>query len=931
LDLGKIDSPLVGRGRELERLEYFLAAMAEMPVGCLLEGEAGIGKTVLWEQTVHSAMDKHHLVMPFRAVEAEATFGYCCLSDLLGPVLGHIGDLPPAYRRAIDVSLLRVDGGSERIEPRAVAMAVLHVLRTLAGSRPVLIAIDDIQWLDDASARALAFAVRRLEREPVGVLITHRHVDPAGAFDLPRLMPDERLIRERLRPLSTAEMVEVVRMKSRTALPRGVLSRIVRQAGGNPFYALELTRHMERAVVRLDELPAESPDLHSLVGERIAVLPTSTRRALLIASALSVPKVTLIAMALGRVDGRVPALVRAEEASVIAIEADIVRFTHPLLASAVYAGTPLRERRRCHRALARVVDDPEEQAEHEARGADRPAEEIAHRLDRAARRADARGAPETAADLSARAAALTPPALVDSVLGRQIATAKFLAAAGDTSRARLLMEDAIPASPPGPVRAAALNCIADIVSLGAGFLDARPLLEQALAEVGDDLALRARVLFSLGNTFLRENQRLRGSEVVRDLIALTDRLDDNALRAQSLSAFARVEFMLGRGVNRDLLERAVAAVSWDDDPRAALGVRLNLGVTALEIGEHEAAREQLDTVYAWLVARCDETRLALVLVLKAHLEFYDGNWRDGLGLCEMAVDAAVRAEQEPTRVRAVNLKCRILAHLGRIDEAEALAETVSATSSGTAMAGEITARVRRGFIALSRCDFSGAQIELQGLRQELTAREVFEPAYYYFLPDLIEALIRSGNLAEAREPLEWYEERGSTLDRSSVIGCAARCRALLEQAEGHVEAGLASADRAVEAHERRHVPFELARTLLVKGTLERNARHKEPARKSLQQALNLFDELGARLWADWTRAELAHIGGRPSSPGRLTPTERRVADLVATGRSNEEVARLLFMTAKTVEWNLTKVYRKLYVRSRTELAAKLSTRLARTE
>jgi DNA-binding CsgD family transcriptional regulator len=924
LDLGKINSPLVGRRRELERLEYFLTAIGEMPVGCLLEGEPGIGKTALWEQTVHAAMDKQHLVMPFRAVEAEATFGYCGMSDLLGPVLGHIGgELPPEYRRAIDVSLLRVDGGSERIEPRAVATAALHVLRTLAGSRPLLIAIDDIQWLDDASARALAFAVRRLERQPVGVLITHRHLDPPGPFDLPRLLPDERLIRERLRPLSTADVAEIIRMKSLTALPRGEVARIARQAGGNPFYALEMARYGRRTTVYLDESRAEPPDLGSLVGKRVAALPTSTRRALLLASALSVPKVTVIAMALGRVDGRVPALARAEEANVIAIEADIVRFTHPLLASAVYAGTPLSERRRCHQALARVVDDPEEQAEHEARGADRPAEKIALRLERAAQRADARGAPETAADLSARAAALTPPALSAKVLSRQIATAQYLSAAGDASRARELIEGAILATPPGPDRAAARNCLAEIVSLGAGFLDARPLLEQALEEVGDDPVLQAKILFNLVNALLREHRRLRGSEIVGQLITLTDKLDDAGLRAQSLSLFARLEFLLGHGVNRDLLEHAVSAISWDEDPRAALTVRVNLGLTLLETCEHQAARELLDSVYAWLLARGDETRQAPVLVLKAGLELYDGNWPEGLQLCDTAADAAIRAEQEPNRIRAMNSKCTLLAHLGLIDEAHALASTIPTIGTGAALGDEVVERARRGFIALSRRDFSGAQTALKGLREQMAAREAFDPSYYHFLPDHIEALIRLGNIAEAKEPLDWYEERGHSLDRPSVIGCAARCRALLEQAEGHIDAALASADHAVEAHERRHVPFELARTLLVKGTVERNARRKEPARKSLHRALALFDELGARLWADWTRAELAHIGGRPSSPGRLTPTERRVAELVATGRSNEEVARLLFMSAKTVEWNLTKVYRKLYVRSRTELAAKL--------
>jgi DNA-binding CsgD family transcriptional regulator len=911
---------LVGRERELGGIDRFLAAMCEAPSGCLLEGEAGIGKTALWEWTVQSARDKTYEVLAFRASGAEATFAYGGLADLLEPALDRVhSGLSAAQRRAIDVALLRVEGPAERIEPRSVALAVLQTLRMLAVAGPVLVAVDDVQWLDDASARVLAFAIRRLDREPVGVLVSRRQGTEHAPFELARLLATPRLIQQFVGPLGVSDLVELLRRRVPRSVPRADLARAARQAGGNPFYALELARRAESGMA----LEATPPDLVSLVGERVAALPAATRHALALASAMSAPRLSVIAAALRRPDGRVPSLIRAEQANVITIDADIVRFTHPLLASAVYADASLSERRRCHRLLASAVEDPEEAAEHEARGAEGPSEGIAARLEAAAQRADARGAPEMAAELCARAAALTPANAVPKVIARQIAAARYHARAGDISRARVLLDAVIAAADPGPQRAEALSRLADIVVNGGSFAEARLLLEQALDEAQHDLLLRANIRYALAIVYIRDSERVRAYEILRDLVGHIDELDDADLRVRILSACARVQFLLGRGFDRDPLERAVSAIGWEEYSRAAVSARLHLAVTLVQVGEHSDGRELLDAALSWATRR-DETGLSLVMARKAELELDAGNWLRGVELCDSAAEVALSVEQPPVHFRAMSAKCVLLAHLGRVDEAEALVGVLAAGNDVADDLAEFTVRAVRGFIALSSQAFQRAHDEFGGLRDLLEAMETFDPAFYQWLPDDVEALIRMGRLDAARERLDWLAEAGRRLDRPRAIATSARCLALLEQAEGRTTAALEQAEQALQAHDRLPMPFELARTLLVKGGIEVQARRKAPARASLQRALAMFDELGARLWSDWARAELGRVGGRPPSPGRLTATERRIADLVGTGRSNEEVARMLFVSAKTVEWNLAKVYRKLHVRSRTELAARLS-------
>ena len=193
-----------------------------------------------------------------------------------------------------------------------------------------------------------------------------------------------------------------------------------------------------------------------------------------------------------------------------------------------------------------------------------------------------------------------------------------------------------------------------------------------------------------------------------------------------------------------------------------------------------------------------------------------------------------------------------------------------------------------------------------------------------FVPDRIEALIALGRLEEAERLLGVLERQATDLDRASALAAAGRCRGLLAAARGDLDGALARLQQALAQHERVSMPFEEARTLLVLGTTRRRARMKRPAREALEHALAIFDQLGARLWAARTRAELARIGGRPAATGELTPTERRIAALVAEGRSNKEIATALFITPKTVGTQLTRIYRKVGVHSRTELARRLS-------
>jgi DNA-binding CsgD family transcriptional regulator len=311
----------------------------------------------------------------------------------------------------------------------------------------------------------------------------------------------------------------------------------------------------------------------------------------------------------------------------------------------------------------------------------------------------------------------------------------------------------------------------------------------------------------------------------------------------------------------------------------------------------------------------------MVLAQLALAEYLTGRWDEAAQIAEEASELALQTGQLPMQAYSLATRALVRASLGI--EAEARADAQQALDFA-AERGMAAARIHSvwalGVLELSLDRPAEAAQLLAPERERLVAAGVGEPGTIRFVPDEIEALATLGRIDEAQAPLDWLEERGSSLDRPSALAAAARCRGLLAAAGGGGDAALAAFERALEEHARVANPFERARTLLVFGATERRAKKKAAAREKLGEALAIFEELGAALWAAKARGELRSIGGRAPAGDELTPAEERVAALVAEGRTNREVAAALFVSDHTVEFHLSRIYRKLGVRSRAELA-----------
>jgi len=931
-------SEIIGRDKELGSVRQFLDAVATAPAGILIEGEAGIGKTALWRRALDLARESSYRVLACRPADSETRLSFSALDDLLAGLLEEVlPALAEPKRRALEIALLRAEAVGPPPDERAVSRAVLDVLCLLAAPAPVIVGIDDAQWLDGPSARVIEFAARRLGSAPIGMLVTVRteaegSVAPLG---LDRGLPEGRLDRLLLGPLSLAAIHQLVRARLGAALPRHTLVRLHDAAGGNPFFALEIAR----ALVRLKgpvqpDRPLPVPDsLGGVVRDRLSLLTDGSRRALLCAAALSQPTVRLVRAA-GGMGSAAAALERARQAGIIDLEGEYVRFTHPLLASVLYSGASPGQRRRLHRRLAGVVTDPEERARHLALGADGADAQVAAVLDEAAVQAYARGAPGAAAALSEQARRLTPDAAAGQARRRTIGAADYHFRAGNMARARELLEDLVAVLPPGTGRAGALFRLGVIHYHEDSWPTAEDLFHRALREGGRDPALRAEVERELA--FARhvagDNRGAAGH--ARAAVAAAEQSGDPILLAHSLARQVPFDFFLGRGIRADLLERAAGLLASAGAGPAVGNPMLDVGVIwgglLMWSDDFAAARAKLGERLQHALALHDESSLPFILYELSELECWAGDWDRARRHAGDACRIAMESEQDAVLAAALYARALVGAHLGRVESArtDASEALVLAERSRNAPV-MLMARSVLGLIALSLGDFGQTHAHLGPIAQAMSMMEVAEPGVVRFWANEIEALIALGELDKAEASVGQLEERGRMLDRPWALATGARCRGLLQAARGDLGAAGRALEQALREHERLQMPFELARTLLAQGTIRRRAKHKRLARESLQQALEIFEGLGATLWAGQARAEARRIGLRPAAPPGLTPGEERVAELVAAGRTNREVAGALFISVKTVDSNLSRIYRKLGVRSRTELARKLPAKDAR--
>ncbi len=906
---------LLGRQDECRRLSGLLAAAkAGRSSVLVLRGEAGIGKTALLEFLLARAVGCR--TVRAAGVESEAELAFASLHQLCLPMLDRLDALPAAQRDALGAAFgLRAGGPPDRL---LVGLAVLTLLSEAAGERPLVCVVDDAQWLDRASAQVLEFVARRLGAEPVALVLAARAADEPVLAGLPDLA---------VRGLGTRDAAALLDAATTGPLDRRVRDRILAESQGNPLALLELPRGLAAPELVFGGPAEESgpPVVQRLEQgflRQVAVLPPAARRLLLVAAAEPVGDVRLLQRAAGLLDAG-PSAVAAAEASGLVDLGERVRFRHPLVRSAVYRAAPPAERREAHRALAEATDpdrDPDRRAWHRARAAVGPDEDVATDLDRSAGRALAHGGVAAAAAFLELAAALTP----------------------DPARRVRRCLDAAQAK----VHAGAFDAAAALVAAA----QAGPLDEPARARI--DL-LRAQTSFA-------EN---RGNEALPLLLAAARRLeplDPASARETYLDALSAALFAgrlaAGPGA-RQVAEAARAA-----PPRAAptKGDALLDGLAVLFTDGYAAAVEPSRRAVRAFVAEdlsLEEGLRSSWLAASTAVSLWDDASWDALTRQHLeAVRAAGALSALP-----LALTSRVVPELftGDVAAATALVEEIRAVTGATGGVGAV-APYGEVCVAAVRGDAQRAEQLIRDELEAVTARgegvgvnmlqwarsvlanglghyaeaqaaagraaadslELGPPKWA--LAELVEAAARSGDARAAGAALEQLSAMARAAGTDWALGIEASRRALLSSGgaadELHRE--------AVERLDRTGMRLDLARARLLHGEWLRRAGRRADARDLLRSAHEALAAMGADGFADRARRELLATGETVrrrtvGAPAELTAQEAHIARRAAEGLTNVEIAAVLFLSPRTVEWHLRKVFEKLGIATRRQLRLSL--------
>jgi DNA-binding NarL/FixJ family response regulator len=899
---------LVGRESELGAVETFLRS--ERPCVLAIVGDPGIGKTTLWQAAVEQARARGARVLMARPTESEARLAFAGLADLLAEVSDELFTrLPEPQRMGLDVALLRA-ASSRPPERRVVGAGFLTLLGELAGESEVVCAIDDLQWLDVSSAAVVEFALRRLGEEPVRGLVSVRTTELASA-PIPALERDLQVQHLELGPLTVAALHRVLTQELGRTFPRPTLVRIAQAAGGNPLYAVEIARELDRGGEHEISEPVPVPQsLDALVRARVRALPAAARDALLRAAALARPDAETIDPA---------ELAPAEEAGLVRIEADgRIEFVHPLFASAVLSAAPAARLREAHRAVADNARDPEERARHLALAAPGPDAGVVRELQEAARHARMRGSPDSAAELTELALRLLP-ADDPARLELQLELADQLRLASDFPAARALLEELRTTLQPGDLRARALLALVEIDYWGSGESAATALAEEALADARDPV-LKARchaaVALYAGTVDLP-----KAAASAREALALLDGVADAdpGLVAAALSARVRADLFLGDGFDRETAMRALKIE--ESSPPATVDTRVvfKLGQWLRYIDDFDGARARLEQAEQQAREEGDESSLANILLNRVIVATWAGDLTEAAELAERMHDAF---GQHGDDAEAGDLwRAYVDAYGGRV---ASVREAAANADPGEPMVTALWSRCL-GLAELAAGETAAADRHLTEALEVFERVAFREPAIWRVDGDAIEAALAVGDIDRAQRLLARLEERAARSRIPWSLAVSARCRGLVLAAQGELEAAAEALELALAEHEHCPMPFERARTLLVHGRLQRRLKQKRQARLSLDEARELFAREGAETWVARVDDELGRVAVR-RAPEELSATELRIARLAADGLSNQAIAEQVFVSVKTVEGNLKRAYRKLDISSRAQLARALDRR-----
>jgi DNA-binding CsgD family transcriptional regulator len=873
----------------------------------VLVGEPGIGKTALLDYAAAAATGFR--VLRARGVQSEAELAFAALLEVCRPILGAVDRLEPPQAEALAGALGLSDAeGATRF---TIGAATLALLGAAAEECPLLLLVDDAHWLDRASADALAFAIRRLHVDSVAALFAMRPGEgrPFSGRQLPEL---------ELEPLDITSAAALLADR-RADLEPSERTALLGLAQGNPLALLELPR--EAAKDQADPVRV-GKQLERAFCARAETLPEPSRRALLVAAAASTGEIGVMAEALERLGLSLAALEPAEANGLLTLEAGILAFRHPLIRSALYQAAGASQRRDAHRALARALEGEDRGAWHLAAAVVGPDADAAAALERVAVTATRRAGYAAAAAAYERAARLSES--TDDRLRRLSAAADAAWLAGRTAHALALIEEAVALTPHDGRRGVLLHLRGTIEHFGGNSIGAATTLEHAAALLSESNPHLACL------SLIEATGSLLAAGEVGKAVALSERLLQIADPMQPdehlLTSLGRGSALVMDGRPEEgmpFLHRAAATIREQellaDQPR-------NLTWTAMAaywLGDITAMAAYATTAARWAREHAAVATLTFAARLLGRAQLITGQWSAARAALEESLDAARLADLMNQQVQSLALLAWLDAAQGRegdsrrrIGEAITIADSLNLVWRNDLLRALVLLELGSGFV-----EQSPVSRLLASLGNPLLLRDTPASAT---APELVEALIRTGDTASAAALLDTFAEEAERIGQPYPRAVAFRCQALLAPEDSYEEKFL----RALELHALDSNIFATMRTRLAYGERLRRGGRRVDARKQLKQAIDVFDRLDAAPWSTRARNELRATGERvsprnPAPTEHLTPQERQVAVLAAEGKTNREIGSQLFLSPKTIEWHLSHIYRKLGITSRGKLSRAL--------
>ncbi|MET9440422.1 AAA family ATPase [Streptomyces sp. NPDC006610] len=918
------------------RDELFTAARDQLGRGgsVLLHGPAGIGKSTVLRSLTADYARAARTVLRCSATESESHLPFLALADLLGQVLHRVSDkLPAAQSTALESALTGRGESTLQRDGLALRLAVLSALRALAVDGPVLVVADDVQWLDSASAELLGFAARRLGDTPVQLLAAVRTDGQEYDRHLRAAPPDTLAVR--LGALSRAQVSALLENRGYTGLPRSTVRDIHRTSGGNPLFALELGRALaENPTPPRPGEPLPVPtSLRALVLSRLEMLSAEARHTLLVASAGARPTLALLRAA-GRENAEAETA-RAAELGLLATEPEgpAVRFAHPLISAALYAEAPAHERRAAHAALSTAASDPIERARHLALATAGTDPGVAARLAGAAALARDRGAPSVAASLMLLSARHTPANGAPGPDERRLQAAEDAIMAGEVDLARDIAREVLTRATVPADRVRAWMVVIEAAGQALGEVDA--VFPQVLADAGDDPRLLALVHYQLAwRALVVEGDFAEGREEAAHAAELAARGGDRRTELLALAFQAQAETLMGHPDAPATIKRALKE---PQDPQVACHHN-GAGSTRLR---WLLMGDQLSEARSTVTALLREVRRRGMVESEVHFLRMLAEAELRSGHCGRALDLSresLRLARDSGIGEVASAVLTSLAEASGGDVQRGLALAEEAVRHAEDDGDQIymsRALAALGYVQLVAGDAPGTVRSLRRVRELEHGLGVTDPARGRWHGDLAEALVLIGEPDEARDLIEVTREQALRLGRESTLAVLDRGEALLRAARGEHDAACAQLTSVQDRLAKLGCGLEEARTAFALARL----RTRRPGPTSYDEAARLFRRCRALPWLRQVDAAIASGAAEPAVPAPapvvpdalegLASMERQVAALVMEGATNREIAGRLFISVKTVEATLTRVYRKLGIRSRVDIVRLAAARHAR--